>query len=405
MPTNTLLTIDMITRESLMVLENNLTFTKHVNRNYDSKFAVSGAKIGDTLRIRKPARYTVRTGAVAQIQDHTEQYTTITLDKFKGIDLSFTSLEMTLKLDDFSDRILKPAISQLANQIDYDGLSLYTQVPGVVGTPGAVPSTAKVFLDAGAMLTNQMAPIDAQRFCVINPDTNAALVDNLKGLFQSSTKISEQYNSGNMGTGLGFNFSQTQNINTHTVGALGGAPLVDLANQTGSVLNTKGWTTAVAVRLKKGDTFTLAGVYAVNLQTRLSTGVLQRFTVTSDASSTSGGLAPVNIYPPIVATGPLQTVTASPADGTPLVVTGTASTGYPQNLAFHRDAFSLACADLELSPGLPSSAKSRVSDSRLGISIRLQAYYDGTNDVNAYRLDVLYGWACIRPELAVRITG
>jgi len=395
----------MITRESLMVLENNLTFTKHVNRNYDSKFAVSGAKIGDTLRIRKPARYTVRTGAVAQIQDHTEQYTTITLDKFKGIDLSFTSLEMTLKLDDFSDRILKPAISQLANQIDYDGLSLYTQVPGVVGTPGAVPSTAKVFLDAGAMLTNQMAPIDAQRFCVINPDTNAALVDNLKGLFQSSTKISEQYNSGNMGTGLGFNFSQTQNINTHTVGALGGAPLVDLANQTGSVLNTKGWTTAVAVRLKKGDTFTLAGVYAVNLQTRLSTGVLQRFTVTSDASSTSGGLAPVNIYPPIVATGPLQTVTASPADGTPLVVTGTASTGYPQNLAFHRDAFSLACADLELSPGLPSSAKSRVSDSRLGISIRLQAYYDGTNDVNAYRLDVLYGWACIRPELAVRITG
>lgn len=405
MPTNTLLTIDMITKESLMILENNLVFTKHVNRNYDDKFAVSGAKIGDTLRIRKPARYTIRTGATAQVQDHTEQYTTLTLNLYKGIDLSFTSTELTLKLDEFSDRILKPAVSQIANQIDYDGMGLYSSVPSVVGAFGTTPSTALVYLQAGAALTNNAAPLDGQRYCVINPAANAATVDNLKGLFQSSTQIAEQYKTGNMGLGLGLAFSQSQNVNTHTVGPMGGAPLVDLANQTGSTLNTKGWTAAAAARVKKGDVFTLAGVYQVNPQTRASTGVLQQFVVTADQSSTAGGLAAIGINPPIIASGALQTVTASPADATPLVFLGTASTGYPQNLAFHKDAFTLACADLELPPGLPSSAKSRVSDPRLGISIRMCAYYDGTNDVNAYRLDVLYGWACIRPELAVRIAG
>lgn len=406
MPTNTMLTIDMITREALMVLENNLTFTKHVNREYDSKFAVGGAKIGDTLRIRKPSRYTVRSGAAASVQDHTEAYTTLVLDQQKGIDLSFTSAELTMKLDDFSDRIIKPAISQLANQIDYDGMALYKNVHHLVGTPGTTPATALVYLDAGVKLTNAAAPIDDQRYVVINPAANAATVDALKGLFQSSSDIAKQYKSGNMGNSLGFNFSQTQNVNVHTVGPMGGVPLVDVAAQTGSTLNTKGWTAAAAARVKKGDVFTIADVYEVNPQTRASTGQLQQFVVTADKSSAADGTMAIGIYPPLVAAaGALGTVSALPADGAALTFVGTASALYPQNLAFHRDAFTLACADLELSPGLPASAKSRISDPRLGISLRLQAYYDGSNDVNAWRFDVLYGWACPRPELACRIIG
>jgi len=402
---NTVLTIDMITREALMVLENNLTFTKHVNREYDERFAVGGAKIGDTLRIRKPSRYTVRSGAAASVQDHTEAYTTLQLSNQKGIDLSFTSKELTLNLDDFSQRILKPAVSQLANQIDFDGLTLYNNVSSLVGTPGTTPATALIYLQGGQKLSEMGAPVDDMRYAVINPGANAATVDALKGLFQSSTDIAQQYKTGNMGTALGLNFSMSQNVNVHTVGPLGGTPLVNGASQTGSSLITDGWTAAAAARLKKGDVFTIANVYAVNPQTRTSTGALQQFVVTADVSSDASGNLTAAIYPPMVASGALQTINAAPADNAALTIVGTASTGYPQNLLFHRDAFTLACADLELSPGLPASAKSRISDKRLGLSIRMQAYYDGANDVNAYRLDVLYGWACVRPELACRLVG
>lgn len=402
---NTVLTIDMITREALMILENNLTFTKHVSREYDDKFAVGGAKIGDTLRIRKPARYTVRSGAAASVQDHTEAYTTLQLSNQKGIDLSFTSKELTLNLDDFSQRILKPAVSQLANQIDFDGMTLYNNVSSLVGTPGTTPATALVYLQGGQKLSEMGAPVDDMRYAVINPAANAATVDALKGLFQSSTDIAQQYKTGNMGTALGLNFSMSQNVNVHTVGPLGGTPLVNGASQTGSSLITDGWTAAAASRLKKGDVFTIANVYAVNPQTRTSTGALQQFVVTADASSDASGNLTASIYPPMVASGALQTINAAPADNAALTIVGTANTGYPQSLIFHRDAFTLACADLELAPGLPASAKSRISDKRLGLSIRMQAYYDGANDVNAYRLDVLYGWACIRPELACRLVG
>lgn len=405
MPTNTLLTIDMITRESLMILENNLTFTKHVTREYDDRFGISGAKIGDTLRVRKPARYSVRTGATADVQDHVESYVNLQLSSQKGVDLSFTSKELTLNLDEFSDRILKPAVSQLANQIDYDGLTLYKGVANSVGTPGTTPASALVYLQAGQKLSESGAPVDEQRYCVINPAAQAYTVDSLKGLFQSSNEIAKQYTEGKMGRGLGFAFSMDQNINPHTVGPQGGTPLVDGASQTGATLATKGWTAAAASRLAVGDVFTIAGVYAVNPQTRTTTGSLQQFTVTSAFSSIADGTGSIAISPSIVVTGALQTVTGSPADGAAINVIGTAGSAYPQNLAFHREAFALACADLELPPGLPPSAKSRVSDKKLGLSIRMCAYYDGTNDVNAYRLDVLYGWAAIRPELACRIWG
>jgi hypothetical protein len=396
----------MITREALMVLENNLTFTKFVNREYDDKFGVSGAKIGTTLRVRKPARYTVRDGATASIQDHVEAYVNLPLTTQKGVDLSFTSAERTLSLDDFSSRILKPAVSQLANQIDYDGLGLYAKVANLVGTPGTTPATALAYLQAGQKLDEMGAPVDDQRSVVINPAAQAATVDGLKGLFQSSNEIAKQYRDGKMGIGLGFKFSMDQNVNRHTVGVNTGTPLVNGANQTGATLNTDGWTASQTNILKAGDVFTIAGVYAVNPQTRESTGALQQFVVLANVNSGSGaGAAALSISPSIVTSGALQTVTASPADDAVITVVGVGGASYPQNLAFHKDAFTLACADLELPDGLPSSAKSRISDKRLGLSLRMCAYYDGANDINAYRLDVLYGWACIRPELACRITG
>lgn len=400
---NSLLTISMITKEAVRVLENNLTFTKGVTRKYDEKYAVEGAKIGDTLNIRKPARYVGRTGTTLAVEDHTETSVPLQLDTQFGVDLAFTSKELTLSIDEFSDRIIKPAMATIANKIDRDGLGLYNTVANAVGTPGTVPSTLKTYLLAGAAMDSEATPRDNQRSLVIDPYAQVEIVDALKGIFQSSSEIKSQYETGNMGLAAGFKWSMDQNVVAHTVGPLGGTPLVNGASQTGSSLLTKGWTAAAAARLKKGDVFTIAGVFAVNPQSRQSTGQLSQFVVTADVSSNASGQATIPIFPAITTSGAFQTVTASPADNAAITVLGAANVVSPAHLAYHKDAFVFACADLQIPKGVDMAA--RVSDSQLGMSARMVRQYDINNDKFPCRFDILYGWKAIYPELACRIQG
>lgn len=399
---NTFLTISMITREALMVLENSLTFTKRVNRQFDDRFGVEGAKIGDTLNVRKPPRYTVRTGPAMAIQDMTETQVPVVLNQQIGVDMQFTSSDLKLKIDDFSSRFIAPAITTIANEIDRQGLALYSQIYNVVGTPGTTPTDAMTYLQAGVLLSNNAAPTNA-RSMVLTPLMEASIVDALKGLFQKADSIAAQYEKGRMGTALGWDFYMDQNVASHTVGPLGGAPQVAGASQTGSVLNTQGWTAAAGRRLNKGDVFTIDGVYMVNPQSRQSTGQLQQFVVTANFDSSGTGTGAVSISPAITPTGAFQTVSASPAANAAITVIGAAGKVSPQGIGFHPDAFTLVTADLPV----PSNQEmaGRASDKQLGISIRMIRDYAILTDQYPCRLDVLFGWAVLRPELAVRVAA
>lgn len=406
---NQILTISKITRETLRVLENNLAFARGANRNYDDNFAESGAKIGDTINIRKPTRYIGRTGQALNIEDQTETSVPLQLSTQFGVDIVFTTKDLKLSMDDFSERFLKPAVATVANKIDRDGLIMAKNaVYNTVGTPGTTPSTLLTYLNAGIKMDFESCPKDDQRSIVCDPLAQGTIVDALKGLFQDSKDIAEQYRNGNMGRAAGFNWSMDQNVVQHTVGPLGGTPLVNGSNQTGNTLSTKGWTSSAASRLKRGDVFTIANVYAVNPQNRQTTGQLRQFVVTNDFSSDGSGNGSVVISPAI--NPPIggvftqyQTVDSNVVDGAAITVLGSAGTITTSNLAFHRDAFVLGSADLELPGGVDMAA--RVSDKKAGLSIRMVRQYDINLDRIPCRLDVLYGWAPLYPELACRIAG
>lgn len=400
---NTLLTITMITREALRVLENNLTFTRRINRNFDDKFGVDGAKIGTVVNVRKPPKYEIRRGQALSLQDATETSVPVRLDQQLGVDLQFSSIDLALNIDDFSDRFISPAVARIANEIDSLGLQLYKDVWNSVGTPGITPNALLTYLTAKVKLDNTATPNDGQRSVVITSLMEATLVDALKGLFQQATAIAEQYVKGEMGRTAGFTFYMDQNVATHTVGPLGGAPTVTGAGQTGSSLITGAWTAAAANRLKRGDIFTVAGVNQVKAQSGDDLGVLQQFVVTGDVDSDGAGAATIPIDPPIIVTGAFKTVTASPANGAALTIVGAANQVTPQGLAFHRDAFTMVSADLPMPRGVDMAA--RVSDKQLGISIRLVRAYDISTDNFPCRLDVLLGWSTLRPELACRIAA
>ena len=411
---NTLLTISMITRESLRILRNQLAFAKGANRQYDDQFARSGAKIGSVINIRKPVRFQTVTGPALQIQDVTDQYSALTLGTQAHVDFQFLSKDLTLSIDEFAARYLAPATNALANKVDFDGLTLGTNtIWNAVGTPATPPATALVALQAMQKLDENAAPRDANRYIVINPQASASMVDALKGLFQSSEKIAEQYDSGMMGMALGASWRMDQNIQTHTVGALGGTGVTACATaQTGANIVTNNWTASVANLLLAGDIITFAGLYACNPVSFQSTGSLKQFIVTSNVSSLVGGTATIPISPAITASGPFQNVSSSSggqgsvsgvAATSTIVVLGTAAAVSPCNLAYHKDAFVLGCADLELPGGVEMS--DRAADPQTGLSIRIVRAYDIVNDQHPCRLDILYGWSAVYPELACRIQG
>jgi len=372
-----------------------------VNRQYSSKFAIEGAKIGTVINARKPPRYVGRTGTAIGVEDATETQVPVTLTTQFGVDISFSSADLTLSISDFSNRFIKPAIATIANKIDFDGLQLFKTVANSVGTPGTTPNSLLTYLLAGVKLDDNSTPMDGERSCIVNPLMQATIVDALKGLFQSSTEIKAQYEKGMMGTAAGFDWYMDQNVGVATIGPQGGTPLVNGASQSGSSLIVDGFTAAAASRLVKGDVFTIAGVFGVNPQNRQSTGALQQFVVTAAVSSDAAGNATIPIFPAITLTGAFQTVTALPADNAALTVVGAANTVSPQGMAFHKDAFTFVSADLQLPRGVDMAA--RVSDPETGLSVRMVRQYVIATDQFPCRLDILYGWKELYPENACRI--
>jgi len=400
---NSLLTIDMITRKSLEILENNLVLSRNVNKEYDDSFAAEGAKIGSTLRIRLPDRALVTDGAALQVQDDNEQFTTLTVSSQKHIGINFTTAELTMQLDDFAERVLKPRISQLASSVDADVANSYKSIFNTVGTPGTSPATALVLLQGQQKLNESATPM-SPRYATVNPAANAALVNGLSGFFNPTGTISRQFKTGMMGEGVfGFDeMNMSQSIVNHTTGSRAGTILVNetVSTQGQATITLDGLTSTTTVTV--GDVFTIAGVFAVNPQTRLSTGSLQQFVVTAAQTASGGDMANMAISPPMyTAANALATIDAFPANNAAVTFVGTASTVFPQNLVYHKNAITLATADLLLPQGVDMASR-QVHN---GISMRIVRQYDINNDRMPCRVDVLYGFNTIRPPMACRIWG
>jgi hypothetical protein len=390
--TNTLLNINMITAKALVILHQKLNFIGSINRQYDDSYAQSGAKIGATLRIRNPVQYTVSSGPTLAVQNSVETNTTLTISAQKHVDFSFSSQELTLNIDDFSNRYIEPAIAVLAANVEADALSMLLSVWNQVNGQGN-PQTFRNFLQGRKILLDNLAPQSKQWLARINTQDNVDVVDQLKGLFQSSQKIASQYTEGVMGYAAGFEWAENTFLNTYTRGAEAGY-LVNGANQTGASLVVGTGSGAG----NAGDVFTIANVFRVHPETKASTGVLQQFVLTA---AYAGGAGTMQISPSIVTSGAFQNVSASPANGAALTFAGTASTPTGQSVVYHPDAFTFATADLVMPGGVDMASRAQKD----GLSIRVVRQYDINNDVLPCRLDILYGYAAIRPQLACRLAA
>jgi len=410
---NNLLTISKITNEALMVLENELTFTSEVDRNYDDQFAVVGAKIGNTVNVRRPGRFIGTTGPALNVEDFNETSVPVTLSTQFHVDTQFTTQDLALSLDMFSDRVLKPAVAAIANKIDRDGLvTAALNTANIVGTAGTPPTSLLTYLTAQAYLDSEGAPRDGRRSCIVEPFTSATIVDSLKGLFVPNTTIGNQYVKGLMGRdSAGMNWKMDQNVVAQTFGSFAGTAVVATTTATGFL--TTGWasssTIAViatgAVSLNAGDVIQIAGVYAVNPQNRQAYGTnkLRSFVVKTAVSGTDATLSVV-VSPAVITAGQFQNVSIPTTSATAAVTffnkTGTVS---PQNIVMHRNAFTVAMADLELPEGVHFAG--RASDKELGMSIRVVRQYTINNDSIPTRLDVLYGWAPLYSEFSCRVAA
>jgi hypothetical protein len=365
----------------------------------DDSFAVEGAKIGSTLRIRLPDRALVTDGAALQVQDDNEQYTTLAVSSQKHIGVNFTTAELTMQLDDFADRVLKPRISQLAASIDADVANSFKYIGNSVGTPGTTPATSLVLLQAQQKL-NENAAVMSPRYATVNPAANAALIEGMKGLFNPVSAISKQFKNGMFGEGiLGYDeLNMSQSIKQFTTGSRTGTVTVN------ATVSTEGSTTVVltglgSTTIKAGDVFTIANVFAVNPQTRESTGSLYQFVALADVTAST--TASVTVPAMYSAGQALATVDALPQSGAAVTFVGAASTQYPQNLIYHKDAIAFATADLLMPQGVDMASR-QVHN---GISLRIVRQYDINNDRLPCRIDVLYGYSVIRPQMAVRLWG
>ncbi len=410
---NAVKSVSMIAKEATMILENELVMKKLVYDGYQDEFGKNpnGYKIGSTLTIRKPTDFTVRDGAVASSQDVTEGSTSIVINKQKGIDWQFTSQELALEMNQLSERVIRPAMVQLANQIDRDLMSLYASVPNLVGNAGQTVNSFSDFYKAPERMDELSVPMDS-RYAVLSPADNAGMIGSQTALYIQGAANSA-YRQGELGTIGGIGTYMSQNVPTHTVGVATGTPVVNGASQnvtydsvkdTGTQsLVTDGWTNSTTGILKAGDVITIAGVFAVNTVTKATLPFLRQFVVTADANSgATTGPATLTISPPIITSGAFQNCSAAPADNAAItVVTGTGGTGYRQNMVFHKNAFAFVSVPMEA----PQGAVNVSRQSYKGINVRVVPFYDGTNDISKWRLDILYGVKAIDPRLAVRLYG
>lgn len=409
---NRVLTIDTIATAAVAILDNELVAAKQVYRGLESEFGdkVNGFEKGDTVSMRRPTDFTVRDGAVSSNQEVVEGKVPLTVNKQKGIDFGFTSKELTMSIGDLSERVIKPAMVQLANQIDRDVLDLYKQVPNWVGTPGQKVNSYTDFALAPERLDEYAVPT-SQRSAILSPADHWGLLGSQTGLYiQDAAKGA--YREGSLGKIGGADTYMAQNVPTHVVGVATGTPKVNGASEVSTydnvkdtmtqTLNTDGWTNSTTGILKAGDVIAIANVYAVNPVTKATLPFLKQFVVMADANSgASTGPAALTIYPAIITSGAFQNVSATPANDADITVLGTGGTGYRQNMAFHKNAFALAMVPLISPPGAVDVSRK----SYKGTSVRLIPTYDGTNDKSNFRLDVLYGVKAIDPRLATRLSG
>jgi len=422
---NALVTSTVITNEVLRIAHNASAFLGNVNTDYKEAWT-GDVKPGSTVKARAPVQFTHRDGETANVQDITERSVDVTLQPLLGLDFAVGSTELTTSVGSngsvdkaFKDRYLKPAGLKLAALLDYRiGTLMKNGFHQMVGTPGTPPATFADLLNAGVPLDRMSVPRDGMRMAAIEPGANASIVAGLSGLFNNKEVLGEQYKTGVIKTGAGLDLAMSQNVPSHTVGPLGGTPLVNGANQglinSGATDNpyaattslvTDGWTAAAAARLNQGDTFTIAGVFSVNPETKASTGVLQSFLVTANTSSDGSGNATIVISPAIIAGGAYQNVTARPADNAAMTITsGAASTTYTNNLIWHRDAFTFVSPKQELPGGMDMAYQASLADEG-GVSLRFVRGFDITNNKFVSRFDILWGGAVTLPNFGARRTN
>jgi hypothetical protein len=396
---NTFATCTIIAKEALAVLENMLTFASNVNRDWQEEFTANqsrGYSPGLTINIKKPPRYTYRAGRVAVPQGTVETTIPLTLQQ-GGCDLNFTGAERTLSIQQMEKKI-QAAMATVANEIDRQGLNLArTATFNCIGTPGTAPTTQALALAAVTQINQRLdemgAPRDKNRSFIMNPALNAATIQGFAGLFNSSDTLSKQFKKGLMVDSLGLAYAMDQNVDTHVNGtqAVAGTN-VNGANQTGANITVVG----LGGTITKGTKITLPGVFAVNPQSRTSTGTLAQFTVTADVAAAATVLP---VSPALVTSGAFQNVTASPTSGAPFVIFGTASGSFSASVGFHEDAFTLAMVPM-YAPAEKKGVIDVAQETYKGFTIKATEFYDGINDNYFIRLDVLFGWAATYPELA-----
>lgn len=419
---NTTLTADIIAKEAVMILDNELVMANRVFRGYENEFdkKINGYNVGETISIRKPTDFTVRDGAVMQTQDVVEGKTTITVDKRKGIDFKFTSQDLTLKIEDLSERVIKPAMIQLANQIDTDLMGLYKDIPSWLGSPASPINTYAEFAKGPERMDEYANPQDG-RVSVLSPADHWGLLGSQTALYMQDV-AKGAYRKGSLGMIGGVDTYMSQNVPVHTVGAADDtSAAADAAFSTGDGLtagtaalsvtydsvkdlgymyvSTDGWN---ASTLKAGDIIEFSDVYAVNPVTKATLSFKKQFVVLEDTTTANGTDTAIKIAPPIIPTGAFKNVSNAPTDGTSTIsLMGTGGTNYRQNMVFHKNAFALVSVPLVSPPGAVDVARRTYK----GTSVRVIPVYDGVNDESAWRLDVLYGTKTIDPRLAHRISG
>lgn len=388
---NTILTPTAVTREALRILHQKANFIGSINRQYDDSFAKQGAKIGDSLKIRLPNQYTVTSGATLSLQDTTESSITLQVSTQKHVGMNFTSAELTLSMDDFSKRIIEPAMAALVANVESDALSMRKDVYQQANNTSAAITMANV-LSGRRKLQDSLAPA-GERTALMSSNDGAELVNAYKGLFNDQSALGKQYREGHMGRHAGFDFEESTHLGNQTVGDRNTAYLVNDTVVTGDsaiTIDTGAGTAAI------GEIVTFAGVNAVHPETKADLGYLKQFVLTAASTSTL-----VTFTPAMISSGATQNVSALPADNAAVTFAGTASTNYGQSLVYHKDAFTFATADLVMPKGVDWGAR-EVYD---GISLRIVRDYDINNDRLPCRVDILYGYKTIRAQLAARLAN
>lgn len=401
MTTNAVLTPSLITKETLTILANNMVAAAKVNRQFENQFV----KIGSTLSVRKPNRFVVTNGPGLNLQNITEPATSITINNQLQVAFQFTSQDLTLVIEEFSERYCKPAAEELANALDFLVLTNFNQVANEVGSPGTIPNSFTTSVQLVGRRMDELAVPQGGRVLILGPAAYWAMAGGLVGLFVQS--VAEGALKGFLANLGNFEIYEDQNIQSQTVGAYAGAGVVNGASQAGASIVTNTWTNSITNLLRLGDVITFAGVFNVNPKNRVSTGVLAQFVVTANVNSDGSGNATIPISPAMVGPGAggvavaYQNVSALPANGAAVTVTGAASTTYAQNLAFVRDAFGLVCVPMELPQGVDFAAREMWK----GTSIRIIRDYDINSDAFPARLDLLCGTSTFYQELACRLTS